>query len=70
MKPFWMVWNVGGYAPTVKHDSESSAVIEAERLASEHKGQRFVVLRATHMRVYDPMVRAAFDGGDTQVVPF
>lgn len=41
---FWMVWNPEGHAPTVAHDSEYSALREAERLARSHMGLRFYVL--------------------------
>lgn len=41
---FWLVWNKGGRAPMVQHPSASKARKEAERLASVHPGQTFVVL--------------------------
>lgn len=47
MKQFWMVWNMGGGAPTYQHDFEHQAEAEAERLARRNPGQTFVVLEAT-----------------------
>ena len=41
---FWMVWNEGNSAPTVKHWSERPAREEAERLARLNPGQVFHVL--------------------------
>jgi hypothetical protein len=45
-RKFWLVWNVNGYPPKFKHDSEYSAIEEAERLAKENPGKEFVVLVA------------------------
>src|ERR1043165_2583175 len=42
MKQFWVVWNVGGGAPTFQHDAEHSALLEAERLAARNPGEAFV----------------------------
>ncbi|PXW50709.1 hypothetical protein [Methylobacterium sp. B4] len=47
MKPFWMVYGVGQRGPTYQHDSEGSALREAERLAESSPGTTFVVLEAT-----------------------
>ena len=44
MKKFWMVWNEGNRAPTVKHQSEQMARDEAERLAHCNPGSTFHVL--------------------------
>ncbi len=44
-RPFWLVWNESGHAPTFKHDSEESARREAERLARNNPGQQFHVLQ-------------------------
>lgn len=54
---FWMVWNPDGYPPRVQHFTEHKAVLEAERLARCHPGQRFYVMLATDMRVVDDMKR-------------
>lgn len=43
--PFFVVWREGGGPPTVKHTEESLARMEAERLAREHPGADFHVLR-------------------------
>lgn len=47
MKPFWMVYGVGGRGPSYRHDTEGSAIREAERLAERSPGTTFVVLEAT-----------------------
>lgn len=47
MKPFWMVYGVGQRGPTYQHDSEGSALREAERLAESSPGTTFVVMEAT-----------------------
>ena len=47
MKPFWMVYGVGGRGPSYRHDTEGSAIREAERLAECAPGTTFVVLEAT-----------------------
>lgn len=57
MNQFWLVWNVGGGAPTHKHDTEQSAIYEAERLARANPGQQFAVLEAIHLRCVDSMQR-------------
>lgn len=45
-REFWVVWNPNGGNPTVRHDSEQSALQEAERLARTSYGE-FYVLHAT-----------------------
>lgn len=67
-KQFWLVWNVGGGAPTRKHDSELSAICEAERLARMNPGNRFAVMEATHIRCFDHMLRVDLRG--EMEVPF
>lgn len=46
MRQFWMVYGEGQGAPTVKHASMNLAKGEAERLARQHPGTKFYVLRA------------------------
>jgi hypothetical protein len=41
---FWFVWNASASMPRVKHTTEQSANVEAERLARVHRGQTFIVL--------------------------
>lgn len=57
IKAFWFVWNVHGGAPRFQHQSESSAIIEAERLARMNPGQTFVVLQSVCARVVTDMQR-------------
>ena len=45
-KKFWVVWRQDGARPTVRHNSRSSAVAEATRLAREYPGGEFVVFEA------------------------
>ena len=52
-----MVWNPQGSAPTYKHETEASAIAEAERLARLNRGQQFYVLYAAELRVVDDMRR-------------
>nr|WP_249172130.1 hypothetical protein [Burkholderia vietnamiensis] len=59
--PFFIVWSpTGEKPPTFKHQSRQSAVMEAERLARVHRGQKFYVLGSTDSRVVDDMVRTSF----------
>ncbi len=41
-----MVWGEGLRGQTFRHDSRGSAEAEAQRLANEHPGIRFVVLES------------------------
>ncbi|WP_042297134.1 hypothetical protein [Paraburkholderia bannensis] len=60
-KPFYLVWSPTGQTPpTFKHQSRQSAVMEAERLARAHRGQKFFVLATTDSRIVDDMVRSTF----------
>lgn len=42
----WLVYGVGQRAPTHEHTSEEQAATEAKRLAREHPGITFFVLKA------------------------
>jgi len=46
MKKFWMVWNPANRLPTVRHDAEFKARMEAARLAHKHPGENFFVLES------------------------
>lgn len=69
MNQFWMVWNPHGHAPTVKHETEESAICEAERLARANRSQQFFVLEAVALRTVDDMkrinLRGEIDDSDT-----
>lgn len=43
---FWMVWRLGGGAPTFQHYSKESAENEAVRLALKEPGAKYFVLKA------------------------
>ncbi len=55
-KPFWIVWNPRGYGhPVVRHETEASAIEEAERLSQKHEGHHIYVLENIgHARVQKP----------------
>lgn len=44
--PVWCVWNPHMDIPRFQHTSEASARREAERLARQNPGQRFIVLKS------------------------
>jgi hypothetical protein len=71
VKQFWMVWNPAGHAPVYKHDTEDSAVREAERLARANRYEQFYVLEAISLRCVDDMrrVELRLDCDDSQI-PF
>lgn len=56
-KAFWMVWAVGGDAPTYQHPTEDSARREAQRLARLIPGKQFVVLETVASYMWDAMVK-------------
>lgn len=41
----WFVWNKDGHRPRYKHDSYESAAEEAQRLAREAPGKKYIVLQ-------------------------
>lgn len=43
---FWMILKQGGDIPRKRHTSYESACTEAQRLATNHPGEKFYVLRA------------------------
>ena len=43
---FYMVYRIGGNAPRVVHETITSAISEAKRLAKLHIGETFVVLQS------------------------
>lgn len=46
---FWIIWNPYGYNPRFKHNSEESAITEAERLSNNNPDSEFYILKAIHM---------------------
>jgi hypothetical protein len=46
MKSYFMVWRNDGTSPTKKHDTESEARAEAERLAFKHPGDIFTIMQS------------------------
>lgn len=51
---FWMVYGENQGSPKRTHYSERSATDEAQRLAREHPGIKFYVLKAAHGFVMEP----------------
>lgn len=43
---FFMVWTKRGHKPRFTHASYEAALAEAIRLAGEHPGEKFIVLKA------------------------
>lgn len=60
-KPFWVVWNPEGGPPRVRHPSERDADREAIRLAREHRGQTFIVLRSVCSLVAEDIRRTEYE---------
>lgn len=61
-KAFFVVWNPGHGAPTVRHDTFQEAEIEAARIAELQPHQEVFVLRAVSgvKRLNEPYVRRTF----------
>jgi hypothetical protein len=45
-KTHYVVWNPNGRLPTFRHATAIEAIREAERLAQQHMGLEFIVLKA------------------------
>ena len=43
---FFLIWTKTGWRPRKAHDSFDAAVSEAERLARQHPGKKFIILKA------------------------
>lgn len=64
---FWVVWNPEFGPPRYRHDNESAAKAEAERLAEQNLGQKFYVLRGVGLaHVEKPTTYKKLDDG----IPF
>lgn len=50
---YWVVFRVGGDAPTRRHKTFSTALEEAKRLANANPGVEFVVFQS-HSTVFQP----------------
>jgi hypothetical protein len=48
---FYVVWRIGGEAPTRTHDSYDAAKTEARRLALKCRGEKFAVLKSVSSHV-------------------
>ena len=68
---FWLVWSPTGHKPpSFRHPSIQAATAEAERLATAHPGQLFVVLEPVAARRVDSMIRTQYVGGTVGEPPF
>ncbi|OTP79462.1 hypothetical protein PAMC26577_00945 [Caballeronia sordidicola] len=68
---FWLVWSPTGHkSPSFRHPSIRAATTEAERLATAHPGQLFVVLEPVAARRVDSMIRTQYVGGTVGEPPF
>lgn len=61
---FWVVWCENGGAPTVKHPTFADAKREANRLARNVPGNRFVVLAAAYACAKTDLVETRFGSVD------
>jgi len=63
MKPYYYVLRKNGQPPTVRHATLALAVTEAERLANQHPGETFEILKAVaESRVQGPASTFFMDG--------
>lgn len=60
-KTFWLVWCVTGLPPKHRHENYWGAENEAQRLARENPGKRFVVLKAEAAFEVNNMLRTDFE---------
>lgn len=45
MKPYYYIYRVGGSHPKVRHATLKQAALESERLAGQHPGEMFEILK-------------------------
>jgi len=55
-KTRWFVWNPNGRVPHFEHSTTRNARLEAERLARQNPGQKFLVLQSVCEVVKDDVV--------------
>jgi len=55
---FWVVWCPKNGTPSKRHESQESAITEAERLAAENPKRHFYVLRAESLHVGEVAVKS------------
>lgn len=67
--PFWLVWAEDGTAPRFKHVNQSSAEVEAQRLARLNPGTSFFVLCPTMRITRQDTIIERFDTSDDGI-PF
>lgn len=69
---FWVVWNPSASAPRFRHGSKIDAEAEALRLAAQHPGHQFIVLKAVGGAVCTiiPPEPIKFTAPDTDDIPF
>ena len=63
MKPYFYVYRYQDKAPIIRHHTLESAQAEAERLATQHKGTAFEILKAVGLsQVSGPASTFFMDG--------
>jgi hypothetical protein len=63
MKPYYYVYRYQKHAPIVRHATLASAQAEAERLATQHPGDSFEILKAVGVsRINGPASTFFMDG--------
>lgn len=67
---FWCVWAEDGASPTVKQTSFAKAKREAQRLARENSGRRFIVMAAAVAFQKQDLVETRFQQGSDDGIPF
>ena len=69
-KAYYLVWNPQTGYIKHKHKYSSSAKTEAERLARQHQGQEFVVLKAVASCKVDNLHWAEMSDNADDFIPF
>jgi len=59
---FYMVWTKTGRCPRIAHNDFDAAAREAKRLAAQHPGKKFIVLKAVAKYGVRPVLRPPTGG--------
>jgi hypothetical protein len=70
IKTFYMVWNESHGNPTYKHETYTSAEVEAKRLAKQSPGEKFHVLASCcTYEVPEPVIKTVHET-EPEDIPF